>query len=80
MTNCGTLNQLTKNCSVCNSGYYLKADGTCAVANLIPGCINYLTLNTCSLCESLLYLNLTKTMCLPNDPNLNRCANTMALG
>lgn len=32
-------------------GYYLKADGSCAMANLIPGCLKYDSLSTCTLCE-----------------------------
>lgn len=64
VANCASsTNQAPFTCLVCNSGFYLGADGTCVSANPIAQCAVYDSSSTCSQCQTNYVLTSDRKAC-----------------
>jgi len=70
-------------CTACNAGYYLAADGTCALPTTITKCVTYDSASTCTRCDTTAVLAVDRKTC--NDtafagvPDSN-CADNQQVG
>ena len=59
------MDETTSKCTKCVTGLYPIENGECSIALDIPNCLDYNTIDTCTLCDEETILNYDNKSCVP---------------